>query len=194
LHLAMKPGKRKVLGKTTAIGRLKEQLQKVKASVRARVEHLFRVTKRQFGHVKFRYCGLVKNTEQLKTLFSLSYLWLAREKYEYWIDKSACEAGCGLKRPNLRPLRVESGLRTLERSEVCSFQVPAPTHPRAALDDVDHAFQGTAMVVGVLVDTRALARVSTRPGWAPVELPCFHTMTPLTMTASMPRDGAIGCS
>ena len=35
----MKPGKRKVLDKTTAIGRLKEQLDMVKASVRAKVEH-----------------------------------------------------------------------------------------------------------------------------------------------------------
>ena len=79
-HVAMKPGKRKVLDKTTKIGRLKEQLEKVKASIRAKVEHPFRVVKRQFGHVKVRYRGLAKNTAQLKTLFALSNLWMVREK------------------------------------------------------------------------------------------------------------------
>jgi IS5 family transposase len=76
----MKPGKRKVLDKTTAIGRLKAQLEKVKASVRAKVEHPFRVIKHQFGHVKVRYRGFAKNTAQLNTLFALSNLWLVREK------------------------------------------------------------------------------------------------------------------
>jgi IS5 family transposase len=79
-HVAMKPGNRKVLDKTTEIGRLKDQLEKVKASVRAKVEHPFRVIKRQFGHVKVRYRGLAKNTAQLKTLFALSNLWMVREK------------------------------------------------------------------------------------------------------------------
>jgi IS5 family transposase len=79
-HVAMKLGKRKVLDKTTVIGRLKEQLEKVKASVRAKVEHPFRVINRQFGHVKVRYRGLAKNTAQLKTLFALSNLLMAREK------------------------------------------------------------------------------------------------------------------
>jgi IS5 family transposase len=36
--------------------------------------------KRQFGHVKVRYRGLKKNTAQLKTLFALSNLWMARGK------------------------------------------------------------------------------------------------------------------
>jgi IS5 family transposase len=62
---------------------------RIKASVRAKVEHPFRVIKRQFGHVKVRYRGLAKNTAQLKTLFALSNLWMAREKCEYWMDKSA---------------------------------------------------------------------------------------------------------
>ncbi len=79
-HVAMKPVKRKVLDKTTALGGLKEQLEKVKVSVRAKVEHPFWVIKRQFGHVKVHYRGLAKNTAQLKTLFALSNLWMAREK------------------------------------------------------------------------------------------------------------------
>jgi IS5 family transposase len=36
--------------------------------------------KRQFGFAKKRYRGLKKNTAQLKTLFALSNLWMARRK------------------------------------------------------------------------------------------------------------------
>ncbi|WP_284400853.1 transposase, partial [Acidovorax sp. SUPP2825] len=56
------------------------KLERVKASIRARVEHPFRVIKRQFGHIKVRYRGLVKNTAQLHTLFALVNLWLVRRK------------------------------------------------------------------------------------------------------------------
>lgn len=49
-------------------------------SIRAKVEHPFRVIKRQFGHVKVRYRGLKKNTAQLFTLFALSNLWMVRSK------------------------------------------------------------------------------------------------------------------
>ena len=47
--------------------------------MRAKVEHPFRVVKRQFGHVKVRYRGLKKNTAQLTTLFALSNLWMVRK-------------------------------------------------------------------------------------------------------------------
>ena len=53
-----------------------EQAEKRKASVRAKVEHPFRVIKCQFGCVKVRYRGLKKNTAQLLTLFALSDLWM----------------------------------------------------------------------------------------------------------------------
>ena len=46
--------------------------ERAKASVRAKVEHPFRVVKRQFGHVKARYRGLAKNGHQLYTLFGLA--------------------------------------------------------------------------------------------------------------------------
>ena len=48
--------------------------------LRAKVEHAFRVVKRQFGHTKVRYRGLAKNTAQLHTLFALTNLWLARRQ------------------------------------------------------------------------------------------------------------------
>ncbi len=36
--------------------------------------------KRQFGYVKVRFRGLMKNTAQLITLFALSNLWMARNQ------------------------------------------------------------------------------------------------------------------
>ena len=56
------------------------EAKKLKAGVRAKVEHPFRVIKRQFGFVKVRYRGLKKNTAQLFTLFALSNLWMVRKK------------------------------------------------------------------------------------------------------------------
>lgn len=79
-NIAMRPGKRRTLDHTKPIQALTEQLEKVKAGIRARVEHPFRVVKRQFGHVKVRYRGFAKNTAQLHTLFALANLWLARRK------------------------------------------------------------------------------------------------------------------
>ena len=51
-----------------------------KASIRAKVEHPFRVIKRQFGLMKVRFRGLAKNTAHIITLFALSNLWMARRK------------------------------------------------------------------------------------------------------------------
>ena len=77
-HVAMRPGKRKALDRSTPMGAVMDKLEHVKASIRAKVEHPFRVIKRQFGHVKVRYRGLAKNTAQLHTLFALSNLWMVR--------------------------------------------------------------------------------------------------------------------
>ena len=57
-----------------------DQVETIKASIRAKEEHPFRVIKRQFGSVKVRYRGMKKNTAQLKTLFTLRNLWMARKK------------------------------------------------------------------------------------------------------------------
>lgn len=56
-----------------------QQWEHTKASLRAKVEHPFRVIKRQFGYVKVRYRGLAKNTAQVLTLFALSNLWMKRK-------------------------------------------------------------------------------------------------------------------
>ena len=78
-YVAMRPGKRKKLDKASnPVDALMDKLEQLKASMRAKVEHPFRVVKLQFGYVKVRYRGLKKNTLQLKTLFALSNLWMAR--------------------------------------------------------------------------------------------------------------------
>ena len=79
-HVAMRPGKRKALDKEDEADAMLDKAEKLKAGVRAKVEHPFRVIKRQFGFIKVRYRGLKKNTAQLFTLFALSNLWMVRKK------------------------------------------------------------------------------------------------------------------
>ena len=79
-HIAMRPGKRAALDESDPMDVLIDELERVKARIRAKVGHPFRVIKRQFGHVKVRYRGLKKNTAQLFTLFALSNLWMVRGK------------------------------------------------------------------------------------------------------------------
>ena len=55
-------------------------LERLKASVRAKVEHPFRVIKRQFGYAKVRYRGIAKNAAQVLTLLALSNLWMSRRR------------------------------------------------------------------------------------------------------------------
>lgn len=78
-HIAEKRGRVKAMEE----GPLKEftkELETLKARFRARVEHPFRVVKRQFGFQKVRFKGLLKNTVQVITLFALSILWMARRR------------------------------------------------------------------------------------------------------------------
>ncbi|MEB0060391.1 transposase, partial [Variovorax sp. LG9.2] len=57
---------------------LAERAEKMKASIRAKVEHPFHVIKNLFGHRKARYKGLAKNTAQLLSLFGLANLVIAK--------------------------------------------------------------------------------------------------------------------
>ena len=77
-HIAMKRGKIKAMEE----GPLKEltvQAERLKAQVRARVEHPFHVVKNLFDHAKVRYKGLAKNVAQLHTLFALANLVCAKK-------------------------------------------------------------------------------------------------------------------
>jgi len=57
-----------------------EDINRIIAMERARVEHPFRVIKRQFGCLKTRYRGLAKNRAQLFTLFALGNLFPVRRR------------------------------------------------------------------------------------------------------------------
>lgn len=57
-----------------------EDINRIFAIVRAKVEHPFRVLKRQFGYVKTRYRGLAKTRAQLFSLFALGNLFLVRRR------------------------------------------------------------------------------------------------------------------
>ena len=64
-------------------GKRKKAIQKQehrKASMRAKVEHPFRIVKCQFGLAKVRFRGLAKTTVHVITLFALSNLWMARRQ------------------------------------------------------------------------------------------------------------------
>lgn len=76
-QIAMRPGKRKALPDTPE-GKLLDQLEFLKAKVRAKVEHPFHVVKNRFHHRKTRYRGLAKNTAQMFSLFGLANLLLAK--------------------------------------------------------------------------------------------------------------------
>lgn len=68
-YVAMMPSKRKALEVTTPMDAILVQLEKTKASMRAKVEHPFRDIGK-FGYVKVKYWGLAKNTVNLMLLFA----------------------------------------------------------------------------------------------------------------------------
>ena len=53
---------------------------RIKSSVRSKVEHVFQVMKLKFGFVKLRYRGLKKNAHQLFVVCGLVNLFLSRQK------------------------------------------------------------------------------------------------------------------
>ena len=78
-HIAMQPGKRRQLS-SSLLGQMLEKVEKIKASIRAKVEHPFHVIKNLFGHKKTRYRGLAKNHAQLYSLFGLANLVIAKRR------------------------------------------------------------------------------------------------------------------
>ena len=70
--IAERPGKRRLLKSAAA------QLESIKASVRAKVEHPFRIIKQQFGYSKTRYRGLAKNTNRLFLLAGFANLLIGK--------------------------------------------------------------------------------------------------------------------
>jgi IS5 family transposase len=78
-HIAMQPGKRKQLS-DGPLGQMLEKAEKIRASIRAKVEHPFHVIKNLFRHRKTRYRGLAKNHAQLFSLFGLANLVIAKRR------------------------------------------------------------------------------------------------------------------
>ncbi len=71
-HIAEQPGKLKRLRKHPRINKVILKTEYLKASIRAKVEHHFRIIKCQFGFIKARYRGLQKNDGKLAMLFALA--------------------------------------------------------------------------------------------------------------------------
>ncbi|MGI1669603.1 MAG: IS5 family transposase [Neptuniibacter sp.] len=71
-HVAEIPSKVKELKKHPRINKVLLKTEYLKASIRAKVEHPFRVIKCQFGFTKARYRGLMKNDSKLAILFALA--------------------------------------------------------------------------------------------------------------------------
>lgn len=72
--IAKRPGKVNALKQHPRKNKLAIRYEYLKASIRAKVEHPFRIVKCQFGFVKARYKGLAKNDSQLAMLFTLANL------------------------------------------------------------------------------------------------------------------------
>ena len=75
-HMAMQPGKR-ALDQTSAWQTVLKQAERLKASVRAKIEHPFHVVRNLFRHRKVRYRGQAKNQRQPFALFGLANLIVA---------------------------------------------------------------------------------------------------------------------
>jgi len=70
MEIAMRPGKRRHLSKDSA----EEKMEQIKARLRAKVEHPFRIFKCLFGYTKVRYRGLAKNKTRLNVMAGLANL------------------------------------------------------------------------------------------------------------------------
>jgi len=76
-HIAAKRGSIKAMPEDE-LKEATKHVEYLKAAIRSKVEHPFRVVKRQFGYQKARFKGLLKNSAQVLTLFALSNLWMVR--------------------------------------------------------------------------------------------------------------------
>jgi IS5 family transposase len=76
-HIAQRRSKIQKMAEGT-IKELTQRAEKLKAQIRARVEHPFHIIKNLFRYRKVRYRGLHKNTCQLHTLFALANLLIAK--------------------------------------------------------------------------------------------------------------------
>ena len=62
------------------VDELQRRKNRTKAKVRSKVEHVFRVMKRQFGFDRVRYRGLAKNANRMFACFALVNLYITRKR------------------------------------------------------------------------------------------------------------------
>ena len=91
-HVALRPGKRKLLPDTPA-GRIAEKIEQCKARIRAKVEPPFHDLKNRFGLKKVRYRGLPKNTASL--FASLPWPTCASPSAVFWRWTAKVRLECG---------------------------------------------------------------------------------------------------
>ena len=77
-HVAMPRGKRRKLNEFMEPQFLAERAEKMKASIRAKVEHPFHVVKNLFRHREARYKAMAESPAQLLSLFGLANLVIAK--------------------------------------------------------------------------------------------------------------------
>ena len=82
--IAMRPGRLKELKKHPRKNKAVIAFERLKSSIHAKVEHPFRIIKRQFGFVKARFKGLRKNDNQLAMLFTLANLFRVDQMIRAW--------------------------------------------------------------------------------------------------------------
>ena len=85
-HIAMTPGKRKTIkaarAQAGAVGRLArviDEIEQLKASIRAKVEHPFHIVKNLFRYKKVSYKGIAKNAARHTVLFALANLVIVKK-------------------------------------------------------------------------------------------------------------------
>ena len=78
-RIGMRPGQRRKLSDSPD-DQLQEWCEHAKAHVRAKVEHAFRIMKRQFGFEKTRLRGIGKNQSKVLILAALTNLFMVRNQ------------------------------------------------------------------------------------------------------------------
>ena len=65
------------------------RINRLTSGFRSKVEHVFRVIKRQFGYTKTRYRGLYKNSQQIFCQLTLANIYIMREQLTEQQDNCA---------------------------------------------------------------------------------------------------------
>ncbi|MFM5227628.1 transposase [Aeromonas veronii] len=84
LHKRQKSPKKQTKNSVNNLTKCSRSRPGLKSSIRAKVEHPFRIIKRQFGFVKARFKGLRKNDNQLAMLFTLANLFRVDQMIRAW--------------------------------------------------------------------------------------------------------------